>query len=304
MTLIQIKELQKSFGSQVVIDSVSLEIRKGEIVGLLGPNGSGKTTLIRLMNGIIAPDKGSIVVDGLTPGEDGDRIRAMSGVLTEEAGLYESMTGLENLQFFASLHGLDPREPSLKQLLDSLGLTPHRDKKVRGYSTGMKKRLSLARALLHQPSLLYLDEPTNGLDPEGIRFVLDTIVKLNRRQGTTILISSHILDQLETVCDRYLFIENGVLIEQGVKAELEERHLGEVRLRVETTLVPDGSSFAGYPFHRAGERELLFSLPDKDQIPNLLKSILKTADLYTAQIENRSLESLYFTIRRNSHERE
>lgn len=304
MTMIQIKDLQKSFGSQVVINSISFEIQKGEIVGLLGPNGSGKTTLIRLMNGIIRPDGGSIMVNGLTPGEEGDRIRAMSGVLTEEAGLYEDMTGLENLQFFSSLHGLDPQDASIEDLLESFGLTPHRDKKVRGYSTGMKKRLSLARALLHRPSLLYLDEPTNGLDPEGIRFVLDSIVKLNRREGTTILISSHILYQLESVCDRYLFIENGVLIEQGRKAELEERHLGEVRLRVETPLSPRESSFAGYPFQRTGDRELLFTLPDKSRIPELLKSILKEADLYTAHIENRNLESLYFTIRRDSHEGE
>lgn len=300
--LASLEGVVKRYGDRTVLRQLSFDLFPGEILGLLGPNGSGKTTTIRLMTGVIRPDGGSIGVAGLDPLKDGDTIRRRSGVLTESAAFYLNMSGLENLRFFADLYGVtDPDRPL--QLLAQFGLEAHRKQKVGTYSTGMKKRLGLAKALLHRPDLLFLDEPTNGLDPEGIRLVLSQIRELNQRDGTTIIICSHLLQQLETVCHRYLFLDGGQVIEQGSHAELEAKYGGAVTLQVETDLAPDGESFAGLPVQRVDQTHLAFALPGKQAVPDLLRRILTVAPVYGATITGQDLESLYFKIREaNRHE--
>lgn len=163
--IIEVNSINKSFSGQKVIDNLSFAVNRGEIVGFLGPNGSGKTTTIRLLNGVITPDSGKIMVWGLNPNSSGEEIRRRSGVMTESAGLYRSLSGIENLRFFAGLYGLNKPEARINELLVDFGLEEAKDKKVGAYSTGMKKRLGIAKALLHSPELLFLDEPTTGLDP-------------------------------------------------------------------------------------------------------------------------------------------
>jgi ABC-2 type transport system ATP-binding protein len=294
--MIEIDGVAKRFGARTVLDGLSFTVGRGEIVGLLGPNGSGKTTTIRLITGVMEADGGSIRVDGLDPKAGGDAVRARSGILTESAGFYLHMTGLENLRLFADLYGVTERQRP-QELLEEFGLGQGADRKVGTYSTGMKKRLGLAKALLHRPPILFLDEPTNGLDPEGIRMVLSYIVRLGARDGTTILICSHLLQQLETVCHRYLFLGNGRLIEAGTLPELEAKYGGEVVLRVETDLTPAGETFGGFAVRRRGEGLLEVTLPDRNAVPTLLRAILAEASVWGAQVTNRDLESIYFRIR-------
>lgn len=298
---IELKEVQKKFGHHTVLRGLSFHVNRGEIVGLLGPNGSGKTTIIRLLNGLLSPDDGEIKVDGLDPISDGRTVRARSGTLTEEAGLYENLSGRDNLLFFADLYGIDDKR-RIDDLLSQFDLTAHEYKKVGTYSTGMKKRLGLAKVLLHEPDILFLDEPTNGLDPDGIQDVLHYIHRLNREYQTTIVICSHILYQLESICHRYVLIDSGNVIEQGTIKQLERKHLHDIKLKVETSLRSTYPEFAGYPYERVSDEAILFTLPDKDTIPGLIKELAAHTNVYSAEIVNRNLETLYFSARGENRE--
>jgi ABC-2 type transport system ATP-binding protein len=286
----------KSFEGQTVLRDVSFTVNRGEIVGLLGPNGSGKTTMIRLLNGVIEPDSGRMAVGGYDPVSEGTPVRRMSGILTEGAGLYHEMSGLENLRFFAQLYGVSD-EARIASLLEQFDLAEHQHKSAGTYSTGMKKRLGMAKALLHRPALLFLDEPTNGLDPEGIRMVMRYLKELNEREGTTIFLCSHVLHQIETVCHSYLFMEKGRIMEAGTQKEIERKYMKTIDVRVETGLTPAGPEFAGFPVRRESSDSLLFTLPSKDDIPALLRAILEQSWVHTTEIMNRDLESLYFRVR-------
>lgn len=293
---IELVQVGKSFNNRSVLTDITFSIEKGEVVGLIGPNGAGKTTLIRLMNGVIEPNYGSIAVSGSSPLEAGDQIRRLSGVLTEGAGLYHGLSGVENLRFFAKLYG-DIDEQRIQFLLEQFGLKEHQERTVGEYSTGMKKRLGLARALLHHPEILFLDEPTNGLDPEGIHFVMETLREINRREGTTIILCSHVLHQMVEICDRYLFLDRGIIIESGTLDQLEKKYLTEIKLMVETDdSFPEAESF-GYPVEKINHNHWLYTLPHKTGIPHLLSALLQKNRVYSAEIINKDLESLYFRIR-------
>jgi len=299
--LIETTDVQKTFGQRKVLQGVSLSVRPGEIVGLVGPNGSGKTTLIRLLNGLIAPDKGKIRIDGCDPMQDGNIIRARSGTLTEEASFYEELSGFQNLHFFAKLYGVHDTT-RIEKLLSDLDLTHAKHFKVGTYSTGMKKRLGIAKVLLHQPDILFLDEPTNGLDPEGIQLIKKIILEINQKMKTTILICSHYLSQLESLCHRYLFIESGKILEQGSQKELAERYLQEILLKVETTYQHPENRIGSFFYQRLLPDEIVFRLQDKEDIPKVLNQLTTQAKVYAAEIMNRDLETLYFEVKKRNHE--
>lgn len=293
--LIELYHVARGFASRPVLTDLSFSVQPGEITGFLGPNGSGKTTTVRLMNGVIDPDAGQIRVGGYEPARDGEAVRRMSGILTESAGLYMNMTGRENLRFFTDLYGVTEAGRS-EALLTEFGLTAAADRKVGTYSTGMKKRLGLAKALLHRPEVLFLDEPTNGLDPEGIRLVLAYIRQLNQRDGTTVIICSHLLQQLEAVCHRYLFLHGGRVVEQGSQAELEARYFPTVTLEVDTDLRLDGGQYRGVPAAQLAPGRVAFQLPSREAVPELLRTLAHEASVYSATPVSRDLESLYFKI--------
>ncbi len=299
-SMITVEQVKKSFNKQLVLENVSFSIHKGEIIGLIGPNGAGKTTLIRLMNGVIETDDGKITVGGFSPNEEGDHIRKISGVLTEGAGLYHGLSGIDNLRFFASLYG-NVEEERIQSLLDQFGLKEHQHKNVGEYSTGMKKRLGLVRALLHQPEILFLDEPTNGLDPEGIHFVMDTLKEINQREGITIILCSHVLHQLAEVCHRFLFLDRGTIIESGTLDQLEQKYLTEIHLQIETDENLGNIGEFGVPVEKTDATHWRFTLPGKKEIPPLLTALLQKVPVYSAEIINRDLESLYFRIRKEEN---
>lgn len=292
-----VKDLVKKYGQQRILNGVSFTIDRGEIVGLVGPNGSGKTTLIRLLNGVIAPDQGRIWIDGKDPVQDGNNIRARCGTLTEEAGLYGELTAYQNLLFFSKLYGVKDRS-EIDRMLTRLQLDKDQHKKVSTFSTGMKKRLQLAKVLLHQPDLLFLDEPTNGLDPEGIHLIMQIIRQLHQQTRLTIFICSHILSQLEYVCDRYLFIEKGCIIEQGSQKTLAERYLKKICLLVETTYTHPQNRIGNYCFETISSDEILFTLQSKKEISEVLSRLTRVADVYSAEVINRDLETIYFEVKK------
>ena len=220
-TIIEVNKVSKHFNNREILKDVSFTIKEGSINGLLGPNGAGKTTIIRLLNGVIDATSGKMSVMGFNPSNQGDEIRSRAGIVTESASLYHDMTAWDNLVFFSKIYGkYDTKK--ITYLLQQFDMLAYKDQLVGSFSTGMKKRISLAKALLHSPRLLFLDEPTNGLDPEGINEVIHYLNKVNQEEGVTILICSHVLHQLESICDAYLFLNEGRIVEKGAKAGIRK----------------------------------------------------------------------------------
>lgn len=219
--LLQTRALTKQYGRHRAVDQVSMHIKKGAIYGFIGRNGAGKTTTLRMISGLASPTAGEIELFGCR-GRELSRIRSRVGCLIEGPGLYGSMSARDNLKMKSMLLGVYKRGYE-EELLDIVGLGGMGKKPVKRYSLGMKQRLGIALALVGEPDLLVLDEPINGLDPQGIAEVRDTVLKLNRERNMTILISSHILEELSKIATDYGIIHNGTLLQELTNEELMEK---------------------------------------------------------------------------------
>lgn len=219
--LLQTRALTKQYGRHRAVDQVSMHIKKGAIYGFIGRNGAGKTTTLRMISGLASPTAGEIELFGCR-GRELSRIRSRVGCLIEGPGLYGSMSARDNLKMKCMLLGVYKRGYE-EELLDIVGLGGVGKKPVKRYSLGMKQRLGIALALVGEPDLLVLDEPINGLDPQGIAEVRDTVLKLNRERNMTILISSHILEELSKIATDYGIIHNGTLLQELTNEELMEK---------------------------------------------------------------------------------
>jgi ABC-2 type transport system ATP-binding protein len=226
--VIETRGLTKHYGHLVAVDALDLEIRAGEIYGLLGPNGAGKTTTILMLLGLSEPTAGEAWVLGLDPTRDSRRVKRHVGYLPDNAGFYGSMSGRQNLRYTARLNGLSGRasETRIDEVLQRVGLADRADDRAETYSRGMRQRLGIADALVKDPSILILDEPTTAIDPIGVTEILDLIRNLARDEGLAILIASHLLDQVQAVCHRVGIFHQGRLIGQGTVDELA-RDLGD-----------------------------------------------------------------------------
>jgi ABC-2 type transport system ATP-binding protein len=232
--VLNLNNVRKSFGRVIAVDGLSLSVRKGEIFGLLGPNGAGKSTSVSLSVGLLAPDAGSIAIDG---GGDpaSPEVRQTIGVAPQAIALYDALTGEENLHFFGEVYGLSGAmlDQRVKWCLDFVGLTDRKDDRTLGYSGGMKRRLNLAAALIHDPQLLLLDEPTVGVDPQSRNKIFESIEELHR-QGRTIIYTTHYMEEAERLCDRIAIIDGGKLLALGTLSELLTEHGGAPTLMVKT----------------------------------------------------------------------
>ncbi len=214
---IELVDLTKQYGVLTAVDHLNLSVGQGEIFGLLGPNGAGKSTAILMMLGLTEPTGGSVRVRGIDPVSRPMEVKKTVGYLPENVGFYNDLTGLDNLIYTARLnyiHGKKARQEA-ERLLERVGLTSAKDKKVRTYSRGMKQRLGLASVLIKEPRVIILDEPTLGIDPTGVRSFLELIVALGKEEGITVLFSSHHLHQVQQVCDRVGIFVNGKLLAEG-----------------------------------------------------------------------------------------
>jgi ABC-2 type transport system ATP-binding protein len=210
MKVIEIEDLSKSFGGREVLSHVTFSVENGEVFGYLGPNGAGKTTTMRVLLGLLHPTSGKALVKGADLSRD-DAARGSVGVLMENDGLYDRLTAWQNLDYYGKLYRLQDRDVRIGQLLSAFGLSDRRNDKVFNFSKGMRRKLGIARAMIHDPDMLLLDEPTSGLDPEAQKMVRDVLKDLSRREGMTVLLSSHNLDEVEKMCSRVAVIKNGEL---------------------------------------------------------------------------------------------
>ena len=221
MAVIQTMGLSKRYKDNWAVDRLDLRVEQGDIYGFIGRNGAGKSTTLKLLCGLAQPTQGEALIFG-KPIQDSVARRRV-GALIEQPGLYPDLSGRENLRLYATLLGLDSPVRQVDEILETVGLSPKEKKPVKHYSMGMKQRLGVGLALLGGPDLLLLDEPINGLDPEGIREMRELLLRLNRERGLTLLISSHILGELSKIATRYGIIQQGRMVEQITAGELAQK---------------------------------------------------------------------------------
>lgn len=221
--IVEIEGLTKQFkdADEPAVKGVSFSIRQNEVFGLLGPNGAGKTTIISILCGLFAPSSGSVKIDGLNTSTQLDAIKQIIGVVPQDIALYPTLTAIENLNFYGSMYGLSGQDlkDKIEMWLDNLGLTKAANRRVETYSGGMKRRVNLIASILHQPKVLFLDEPTVGVDVQSRNVIMEQLKKLNQ-EGTTIIYTSHHLEEAENFCTQIAIIDYGQILIQGTPAEL------------------------------------------------------------------------------------
>ncbi len=305
--VIQISSLSRRFGEKNAVDRLTLAVQAGEIFGFLGHNGAGKTTTVRLLNGVLDPTAGKVRVLGLDPQTDGPAVRARTGVLTETPSLDERLTARDNLSIYADLYNVPRAEVSsrVNSLLSEFELADRADEKVGGYSKGMKQRLALARALLHRPKVLFLDEPTAALDPVAARHVHTLVETLARRDGCTVCLCTHNLVEAQKLCDRVAVMEHGRLVALGTPSELTRQYVK--RLAVDLEVDPLQMDLALETLQKfpqlvisppKREKELLsMTLAGREAIPELLTTLVQTGlRVYRLAPQEADLEEVYFAL--------
>ena len=301
--MIRTSGLGRRFGSLWAIRAMDLEVRRGEVLGLLGPNGAGKTTTVRLLAALIEPTEGTASVDGLDVRRQPEEVRARVGILTETPGLYEKLSATANLDFFGRLYGLDAatRAERIERYLRLFSLWDRRDVAAGGFSKGMKQKLAIARALLHEPAVVFLDEPTAALDPEAAHIVREAIEAI-RRSGRTIVLATHNLYEADRLCDRVAFVRGG-LLRVDSPADLRDAmggHGVEVRFAsapgpavVEAALGVGGVSGAELD----GLRLVVTAGNAATVSPDLVRALVAAgSDIVDVRERSTSLEQIYFEV--------
>ena len=210
--ILSVKNLNKSFGKRKIRNDMSFQVNGGEIFGFLGPNGSGKTTTIKMIMGFLFPDSGEISICGMDLKKNYEKAMNLVGGIVENPEMYKEMTGRQNLQMYARLHDNVSKE-RIDEVIALVGMSQRADEKIKKYSLGMKQRIGVAQAIVHKPKLLILDEPTNGLDPAGIKELRDILKRLAHEEGIAVMVSSHMLAEMELMCDRVAIINQGSIVD-------------------------------------------------------------------------------------------
>jgi ABC-2 type transport system ATP-binding protein len=297
--------LTRLFPGGVGLADLSLEVAPGEVLALLGPNGAGKTTTVRLLNGVLRPDRGHASVLGLDPAVDGEALRRRTGVLTEHAGLDDRLTARENLHYAARIRG--DRGPAVEARIDELlarfGMAERADQPVRGASTGQRKRLGLARSLLHDPEVLFLDEPTSGLDPTATRDVVELIGTLATEHGRTIVLATHFLGEAGRLADRMAVLDRGELVAYGRPGDLADQLWDgleadvDLGARATTDQLDAIGSVAGVLTVAPSPTGAVLRVADRGVLPHVLATLVGSgAAVYAAVPRPPTLEDVYFEI--------
>lgn len=286
--ILHIEGLDKKIGSKQILKQISMDVRQGEIIGLLGPNGSGKTTLIRIIVGLLKQNSGSVAINGFKHDTEFEQAMEAVGAIVENPEFYPYLSGWENLKHFANMHKKIDDE-RLDEVVERVGLTSAIDDKVRTYSLGMRQRLGIAQAILHRPKLLILDEPTNGLDPAGMKDFRDHIKELAEEEGTAVLFATHLLREVEDLCDRVIIIQKG-----EIKAEVSLNGAGQKTEKAVIEVQPAEKAIAwlvgnGYTAERK-DGSIVVDIA-KENIPELNRSLVgQGLNVFSIMTYTQSLE--------------
>jgi len=297
------KNLNKSYKEVNALNNINLSIKKGELYGLLGPNGAGKTTTISILSSLLKPDSGEILYQGRSLNQNLSESKKMIGVVPQEIALYEDFTAIENLKFWGTLYGIKGNKLNSKidELLILFGLPDRKSHKIKTYSGGMKRRINIAVALLHNPKIIFMDEPTVGIDPQSRNLIFEVIQELHSR-GLTIIYTTHYMEEAERLCDRIGIIDEGSIIAEGSLEELKKSSKIKEEIHVKFTNTQK-TKLSGINKHFNGQLLILenkivlsTSQPNTD-LPNLIQ-ICTHADLHLENIEVKSLslESIFLEL--------
>jgi ABC-2 type transport system ATP-binding protein len=303
--IIEVEQLQHQFGAVRALDGLTYSVEEGEVFGVLGPNGAGKTTSIRILNGILTPSSGKVRVLDMNPTTQGCEIRQHTGVLTETPSLYERLTARDNLQTFGALYNIPERKlpGQVSHVLEQFGLTERADDLAGSFSKGMKQRLALARAFLHDPQLLFLDEPTAALDPEAAHQVTQLIEQLSHQEGRTVFLCTHNLDEAQRLCDRVAVLNKGRLLALGTLEQLSQTLWKGAWVVIDCDTEVTPAQLAGVEalvFVRKVEPEkatLAIQVENIHQVPDLVSVLVNLGARITQVVPRKhSLEDIYFAL--------
>jgi len=307
--VIEVRDVTRRFGAFTALSHASFVVRSGEIVALLGPNGAGKTTASRIIAGILAPTEGDAIVDGISVREDPDRVRARIGLVTDSPSLYERMTLRAYLTYFARLYDLPAPGPRIAELADLMGLAPNIDQRLASFSRGMKQKAAIARALVHEPPVLLLDEPATALDPEMTQTLRGLIVSL-RAQHRAILLCTHDLDEAQRISDRVVIVDRGRIVREGATEELRSAGRPSFRAEIVADETAARAALASADIavdgvtRSNGNLELRWTAADPAETnTRALRALLDAgAKVITVSSETRSLEDAYLEIIKESRQ--
>ncbi|WP_438297353.1 ABC transporter ATP-binding protein [Sporosarcina sp. FA15] len=287
--IVELKNLSKTIGKKKIIDNLSLSLYPGQITGFLGPNGAGKTTTIRMMVGLMEATGGDIIIDGKLLADDFEEGLSKVGVIVENPEMYKFMSGYKNLLHFARMHD-GVTKARIEEVINQVGMQNRIHEKVSTYSLGMRQRLGLAQALLHRPKFLILDEPTNGLDPAGIREFRTYLKMIAEEEGVSVFVSSHMLSEIELMCDRIAVIQNGKLIDIRDMTEEQESHYYIEAFPAETAESMLKAEGFNVEAHKGG----FIINAEKTQIPGLIQQIAAhEMQLFAVQPHRKTLEDQF-----------
>ncbi len=297
LELLKIENLTKIIKRRKILDNITLSVNSGEIVGFLGPNGAGKTTTIKTIMGLFTITAGNITVCGHNIVSDFEAAMQNVGGIIENPDLYKRMTGRQNLDYFASMYERSRKE-AVDEVVDLIKMSKRIDEKVKTYSLGMRQRIGIAQALLHTPKLLVLDEPTNGLDPLGIKELRDLLKYLAKNANVGVFISSHLLSEMELMCDRIYIIDNGVIIGEKTITEAETTSDGIYKY---TFITNDNEKtleyFKSLEANCDRENGNVIVVMKRDQIPDIIKNLISMEiDIYAVNQSQRTLEQDFISM--------
>jgi ABC-type multidrug transport system ATPase subunit len=296
--IIEVRGLTKKFKNIVAVDNLDLNVYRGDVFGFLGPNGAGKSTTIRMLLSLIKPTSGSIKIFGKSIKENRESILAKVGAIVEKPDFYLYLTAYKNLEILGKLSGADTSKKKIIEMLELVGLSKRANSKVKTYSHGMKQRLGIAQALIHDPELIILDEPTTGLDPQGMKEIRDLILYLSRSKNKTIFLSSHILREVELITSRMIIINKGSAQVEGTVDELLS--VDKLSVTFEVDNIENAKTIISESYWRdklfsSTNRELTFELM-KTEIAGLNKFFIERGFSVSAVVPVRSLEDYFLKI--------
>ena len=289
--ILEIQNLNKSFGDFKAVDNINLHVNKGDIYGFLGPNGAGKSTTLRMVLGLIKPSSGSIFIKDEDISGENRKFLNDIGALIEKPDFYKNLSAFDNLKILYKMSKLND-DRRIFEVLNEVDLWHKKNQKVAGFSQGMKQRLGIAQALLHEPSLIILDEPSNGLDPQGQSDMRNLILRINKEMQITVIISSHILSEIEKIANRMVVIDNGEKILEGNVKELMAKELLKVSFK-SSDIVQLSKFFNNENIEFEGRNDHIIALIDEKSIPNIIHKITQNNIPIFEVKQMRTLEELF-----------
>lgn len=302
--LLEVKNMIKRYDHALALDHISFEVNEGELFGLLGPNGAGKTTMMSVLSGLIRPDDGEIYFAGQKKSTVDSLMKSQIGVVPQEIALFEDLSAEENLDYFGRLYGLRGKglKENIHRALDFTGLSDRRKDYPKGFSGGMKRRLNIACAIVHQPRLILMDEPTVGIDPQSRNHILESIKALNR-EGVTIIYTSHYMEEVEQLCNRLAIVDHGRVIAQGTQEEMTKlvAATDKVTMQLDSVSYTLSEAFRrlGYVEEYNSEGNTITLLCSKGQyhVHELIRAIEEAqSELISFTVEKPTLESVFLTL--------